>query len=416
MLKKYTDHYSEIWKSCSEHFPGFSKRYNSVEKRQKEEVLDQFLKSVKSFRKQRIRNKLFQSDDSKVFILKTRGFLRDGLDFDNDQLELMFSDDMVALTKEFVQQAREFDAELSFPDIFQACRNVWIMNGLQFILGLKMELTPSILAYSLLYPYTDNMIDDPEISGFEKMIFSSRFRDRLSGIKLEPENKTERAIYRLVEMIENQYSRVNYPEVFESLLGIHEAQTNSLKLIYEKLTETEILKICIEKGSASVLTDGFLVAGKLSESQQYFLSGFGAYLQLLDDIQDVEEDSQAGLKTVFSGGIVENSLDSRLNKTYWFGEKVMENLDFFDGQHIDLFKSLMRKSMDLFIIEAIAQNPETYSRKYIANVEECSPFHFSYIRKRKEQFAPYNGFLLTAIEEIAADNFRKKKPELVSNE
>jgi hypothetical protein len=290
------------------------------------------------------------------------------------------------------------------------------MNGLQFILGLKMELTPSILAYSLLYPYTDNLIDNPEILGFEKMAFSSRFHDRLSGIKIAPENKTEHAVFRLVEMIETQYSRIDYPEVFESLLGIHEAQTNSLKLIQNKLTEAEILEICVEKGSASVLADGFLVSGRLSESQQYFLSGFGAYLQLLDDIQDVEEDFQAGLKTVFSVEMFKSNLDAKLNKTYWFGEKVMENLHFFDGLHIDLFKSLMRKSMDLFIIEAIAQNPDAYSQKYITNVEDCSPFHFSYIRKRKEQFAPYNGFLLTAIEEIAADNFRKIQNESVVNE
>jgi hypothetical protein len=57
--------------------------------------------------------------------------------------------------------------------------------------------------------------------------------------------------------------------------------------------------------------------------------------------------------------------------------------------------------MDLFITEAIAQNPEIYSPEYATEFEIYSPFHFTYIRKRKEQFTPYNGFLLTAIEEIA---------------
>jgi hypothetical protein len=33
--------------------------------------------------------------------------------------------------------------------------------------------------------------------------------------------------------------------------------------------------------------------------------------------------------------------------------------------------------------------------------EEASPFHFSYIRKRKENFTSYHGFLLTALEEVA---------------
>jgi hypothetical protein len=79
----------------------------------------------------------------------------------------------------------------------------------------------------------------------------------------------------------------------------------------------------------------------------------------------------------------------------------MKSLDFFDGFHIDLFKSLMRRSMDLFISEAIAQNGEAYSPHYVSDFEAFSPFHFSYIRRQKAQFTSYNGFLLTAIEEIA---------------
>jgi hypothetical protein len=204
-------------------------------------------------------------------------------------------------------------------------------------------------------------------------------------------------------MIESEYPRIDYPEVYESLLGIHEAQTSSMALVHQNagLTDNETLKICITKGGASVLADGYLVAGKLKKEQQCFLFGYGAYLQLLDDIQDVDEDFQAGLMTVFSKSAFHTPLDEKLNRTYWFGEEVMKSLDQFDGQQLDLFKSLMRRSMDLFIAEAIAQNPEAYSPLYMARFEVYSPFHFSYIQKKKEQFVPYNGFLLTAIEEIA---------------
>jgi hypothetical protein len=48
----------------------------------------------------------------------------------------------------------------------------------------------------------------------------------------------------------------------------------------------------------------------------------------------------------------------------------------------------------------------------VTDFETYSPFYFTYIRKRKEQFTPYNGFLLTAIEEIAfTENFRTGKPK-----
>ena len=402
-MQNYTGQYAEIWETCSIELAQFSKIYSYSEKLQREQTLDQFLQSVKSFRKQRQRRKEISIADQQQFFTTTRKFLKEGLDFTEGQLEMMFSDQMIDVTRKFVRQAKAFDPNLSFTEIFQACRNVWIMNGLQLIMGIPMQVTPSIFAYSMLYPYTDNVIDDPKISGVEKLIFSERFRERLSGVKIEPATEIESAISDLVEMIENEYSRIKFPEVFDSLLAIHEAQTNSLKLIHQKntISENDILKICLAKGGASVLADGFLVAGHLTEAQRYFLFGYGAYLQLLDDIQDVEEDYRAGLMTVFSKSAFSQPLDVKLNKTYWFGEQVMKSIEFFDGQHLDLFKSLMRRSMDLFLTEAIAQNPDAYTPKYSVDFETCSSFHFSYIRKRKELFTPYNGFLLTAIEEIA---------------
>lgn len=403
MLQDYTNSYAEIWESCPIHLPLFPKTYAHSEKLQKEQILDQFLQSIKAFRKERFSRKILTEADQYMYIRNTRAFLHDGLDFTTDQLEMMFSDQMIEVTRTFVRQAREFDAGLSFNDIFQACRNAWIMNGLQLIMGIPMQLTPSIFAYSMLYPYTDNLIDDPNISGYEKMVFSERFRNRLSGQNPEPGNATEHAVFRLVEMIELQYSRTEFPEVFESLLDIHDAQTQSLKLIHDadQLSEPDTLKICMDKGGASVLADGYLVAGKLTTDQKCFLYGYGAYLQLLDDIQDVEEDRQAGLMTVFSKPAFQSVLAERLNKTYWFGEEVMKSLERFEGQHLGLFKSLMRRSMDLFISEAIAQNPDVYTNGFVAEFENYSPYHFSYIRKQKEKFTPYNGFLLTAIEEIA---------------
>lgn len=403
MVENYTAQYAEIWENCSVQMPRFVRQYSEKDKIQKENCLDQFLDEIKAFRKDRLRGKSFTENDQQLFLKKVSGFLRDGLDFSDGQLELMFSDLMIAITRSFIQQAKAFDADLTFPDIFQACRNMWIMNGVQLIMGIPMQVTPSVFAYSMLYPYTDNFIDDPAVSGYEKLIFSERFRQRLSGALLEPDNKTEKAIFRLVEMIENEYSRTDYPEVYASLLAIHEAQTRSVELIQQRdsISKREILNICLAKGGASVLADGYLVAGKLTEAQRYFLFGYGAYLQLLDDIQDVKDDHTAGLMTVFSGLAYRLPLDDKLNKSYWFGEHVMESLDYFGGQHISLFKSLMRRSMDLFITEAIAQTPEVYSDKYIAEYEHYSPFQFSYIRKLRTQFASYNGFLLTAVEEFA---------------
>jgi len=205
MLNNYTDYYAEIWNASSSNFPEFNKSYSTSEKLQREAALDMFLKSIKGFRKKRMKLRTLTEKDQEIFFSNTRQFLSEGMDFSHEQLEIMFSDEMIRVTRSFVRQAREFDRYLSFHDIFQACRNAWIMHGLQLIMGIPVQLTPSIFAYSMLYPYTDNLIDDPLISTIEKLHFSNRFRDRLAGHDLTPLNKTERAIFQLVGMIESEY-------------------------------------------------------------------------------------------------------------------------------------------------------------------------------------------------------------------
>jgi len=409
MIQKYLEDYTFCWEKSAPDFPFIAQRFSLDEKQTREKILDQYIRTIKAVRNGKLNRKKLTENDERLFFANTRNFLRDGLDFTDVQLQVMFSDELTGVTRQFVRQARRFDSNLTFHDVFQACRNMWIMNGLQIVLGLPVKLTPSIFAYSLLYPYTDNLIDNPQISAIDKWIFSNNFYLRLAGKNPLPNNGPEKTIFSLVAMIEEEFPRLAYPEVYQSLLAIHEAQTQSMKLIHsgDALSETETLKICMAKGGASVLADGYLVAGKLSPDQEYFLFGYGAYLQLLDDIQDVDEDRSAGLLTVFSKN--NELLDIKLNKTYWFGEKVMRSLCLFGGQHIEVFQSLMRKSMDLFIIEAIAQNPDFYNNEYVAEMEYHSPFSFIYIQKRKEQFAPYNGLLLTAIEEIAFNEYMKEK-------
>ncbi|HAH23078.1 MAG TPA: hypothetical protein DCL77_04830 [Prolixibacteraceae bacterium] len=405
MIQKYTEDYAASWKQSKPNFPFTSNKFTLIEKEARENILDQYIGSVKTLRKGRLNQKRLTKKEENSFIAGTRNFLRDGLDFTDHQLEVMFSDELREVTRQFVRQARDFDSALTFHDIFQALRNAWIMNGLQIVLGLPVKLTPSIFAYSLLYPYTDNLIDNPEVSTIDKLIFSNNFYSRLDGQASEPNNTTEQIIFSLVAMIEAEFPRSAYPEVYQSLMAIHKAQTRSIQLIQSdnSLSEDETLEICIAKGGASVLADGYLVAGKLSKDQEYFLFGYGAYLQLLDDVQDAGEDRAAGLQTIFSKS--DDFLEAKLNSTYWFGEQVMQNLSLFGGQHLEVFKSLMRKSMDLFIIEAIAQNPDFYTKEYGSRMEAYSPYSFSYIQKQKEQFAPYNGFLLTAIQEIAFNEY-----------
>jgi len=90
----------------------------------------------------------------------------------------------------FYHEAKAFNPSISVEDIFQASRNVWTGNYLQVLLGLPVELTPSLFAYSMLYPVTDNYLDDPQRSLADKASFNERFGQWLKGELATPQNRT----------------------------------------------------------------------------------------------------------------------------------------------------------------------------------------------------------------------------------
>src|SRR4030067_480163 len=51
--------------------------------------------------------------------------------------------------------------------------------------------------------------------------------------------------------------------------------------------------------TGSVLANGYLVAGRLDPADEDFCFGFGTFLQLADDLQDVAEDADCGHRTLF---------------------------------------------------------------------------------------------------------------------
>ena len=184
----------------------------------------------------------------------------------------------------------------------QACRNAWTACGLQPLVGVPVGITPSILGYSLLYPYSDNYLDQEEISAEAKLRFSERFRWLLRGEDVPPVDHRETALRTLIELIEGQYSRASYPDVFDCLLAIHRAQEQSIGQLTSEsqCDDAEALRVSCGKGGSSVLADACLAYGRLSEEESRFAFEWGVFLQLGDDLQDVREDLRRGSVTLFS--------------------------------------------------------------------------------------------------------------------
>ena len=164
--------------------------------------------------------------------------------------------------------------------LFQALRNVWIANSLQMLFSLRLSLSPSLFAYSMLYPLTDNLLDDPLLSSRHKQMFGQRLGQRLSGDELECASAHEAKVHQMIEKIEQQYPRAHFGGVWGSLLAIHRAQIASLAQQLgangaEAPREPALLALSLEKGGTSVLADGYLLTGQLCPEQEAFCFGYG---------------------------------------------------------------------------------------------------------------------------------------------
>ncbi|MCJ7666250.1 MAG: class 1 isoprenoid biosynthesis enzyme [Actinobacteria bacterium] len=400
--EKYIEEFTTLWLECSTQIPLLGVTYSYKGKLSSETQLEEFLQRIKKGQGNRTKPKVNNTSYTKVIFPAIRTLLKSAFNFEDNHLDIVLSDSYIEATKKFIKKGHRFDPKICMEDIFQACRNVWIMNGIQSMMGLSVDLTPSVFAYSMLYPYTDNYLDNSHTTSESKIIFSRRFQQRIEGEKVVPGNRDEKIIFDLIGMIEDQYERSCYPKVFESLLAIHHGQTKSISLLdtSSPLSEKDVLEICIEKGGASVLANGYLVSGSLTESQERFLFGFGAYLQLVDDIQDVSEDSRAGLLTPFSQALSQTALDKFVNRTFNFGIRVMDHINCFKGSNLDSLKNLMEKSIIILLIESVGLNDEFYSRSYAQKIEEYSPFRFSYLKKRRNSLSSNRVLFMKEIEEF----------------
>lgn len=405
IVEKLKDKYIKLWWDTDKCSPIFREEISFKEKIIRERLMNKFLNDLFSKLKecpkdesQRVnwRNTLWSMIKN---FGHTSGFTEDEINGD-------FSKSLPIITHKFICNVKEFDNTITLDKMVQALRNVWIMNILQVLFNIKVEYTPSIFAYSMLYPYTDNYLDNPLISFEDKKSINERFKLRLEGKEIEWTNSYEEALFKLVSIIEAQYPRGLYSEVYESLLCIHSAQCHSLTQQkgvtspYEK----DILGISTEKGGCSVLADAYLVHGSLSGSQTDFIFGYGALLQFCDDMQDAKEDLKNGHMTIFSETAEKWPLDNITNALFDFSNKIIDLDEAFTSKESCKMKEFLKKNLVSLIFEAISQNYNLYSSEYIKNIEKYYPFRMSYTRKLykkiKNNYSRFNSVHGYSIDEV----------------
>ena len=382
MVVKLKDIYIKLWWNTSKCFPVFGEEISLKEKIFKEKQMNQFLNGLFSHLKQCPKNADERAVWRNVLWSMIKNFGR-ASGFTEDEINSYFSKSLPTTTHKFICSVKELDNNISLDKVVQALRNLWIMNILQALFNIKIECTPSAFAYSMLYPYTDNYLDSTEISLQDKKLINERFKLRLEGKDIKAENPYEEDLFKLISIIEEQYPRGDFKEIYESLLCIHAAQCNSLTQQNGRTSpyEKDILGISTEKGGASVLADAYLVNGRLGEGEADFMFAYGALLQFCDDLQDAKEDLKNGHMTMFSETSEKWPLDNITNALFDFSNKIIDSDEGFTKEESYKIKAFLKKNVVYLILEAISQNYKLYSEEYIKNIEKYYPFRMSYTRK-----------------------------------
>jgi len=381
-MKLLKQKYQQLWLETEMTFPEFLESYPSKRKKEIEQETTIFLNRLT---KKQQHQEFNHTQGFEGVLKKEEHDIEKLCNLAGLYIDKQFSEGFDRSTKIFMKKAKQFDPSLKPENIYQAMRNVWIMNSLQILMNLDMYCSNSMFAYSMLYPYSDNINDDVVKSIDAKFRMNRNFKAWLEGNSCPYQNETERKIYLLIKMIEEEFPRDKYPEVFQSLLSIYNAQIKSL--IQQKQNsnphKVDILDISLEKGGTSVLADGYLINGIMDKNQEDFCFGYGAFLQFADDIQDVCIDKENSHSTLFSQMADNNYLDELANKLFNFMLKVV-NLHLSDTAYNRL-RTLIVENCNFMVLGAIGKNRQLYSPKYIKAIEIHFPFTFPYFKIAKKR-------------------------------
>jgi hypothetical protein len=378
-ISNLTSKFCELWQSMPDRPSRIGRTYSPSQQQKNESRWEQLL---------------FEPDAQAIngdWIGKHLGGLRDGVrDLVLESVEQTKREPIGRMLSafsdagdKFVRRAKEFDSRMRFNDIFQALRNLWIVNSMQAAFDIPICANSSGFAYSLLYTYSDNYLDSAAISVDKKAEFNKTFGLRLSGLDVPLCTPLESKISLLVSIIEKEYPRKLFPEVYSSLLGIHNAQKESLRQRDNprNAMKSDILKISVEKGGTSVVADAYLAKGKLTPGEIEFAFGYGVFLQFIDDLQDVREDLESGSETLFALAAREGTLDRIANRLVLFIQEILSATCPICQSPANGAKDLILNGSIGLILESIALNPAFFSEEFTKIAEFYSPLQFEAIRK-----------------------------------
>ena len=383
LMPKLINDFKDKWWETEDETYVFIKNYSLKEQREKEKQIKLFFEQITDH----FLDYPYDLEAQNIWNIEFAIILENGISIFEclglDRIINLLDNDFLMSTKRFIRRAKKFDESIDNEAIFQALRNVWIVNIIQKIGKQKVATTPSVYGYSMLYPVTDNFLDDDDIDKIYKKQIMNRFKERLEGNKLEASDLYEEKVFELVGSIEVEYKRDIYKNLYESLYAINNGQVKSL--LQQKGDfgpyRKDILGISFEKGGSSVLADAYLALGELHYDEILFYFGYGIILQLADDLQDVTEDLNNKHMSIMSMQAGLYSLDKTVNQLINFTQNTLDEAKTFETEDQIEIKNIIFQSIQNLILFSAINSIEYFSKEYKEKLLKSIPFRKSFIDK-----------------------------------
>ena len=294
----------------------------------------------------------------------------------------------------FWQNVRQFAPELASDGIGQAIRNYTVYMMFVEMHSLEHSFYLPAYGYSMLYPFTDNYIDSAEYTSSQKKAYNRLIREKLEGKPVSPDSTYGKKTCELLSAAMLERSSEDSQErkscLSQLLLLMLDAQEQSLAQMQDTtepttpattLTQDECLNISLYKGGISVLTDRYYVNLPLSDQDLKFYFGFGFFLQLADDLQDIAEDSQLLRSTLFTLNKGTDAHEKLVNRILHYVNQLFAS---FSEEKNQSFRDFVCYSSCLLIIYSAAGSRDFFSEEYLTRLEAFCPVRFSFLEKNRK--------------------------------
>jgi len=293
---------------------------------------------------------------------------------------LDFFDSMALTTRTFVKSAETVECSFNAASVLGAVRLLWFCCALQCFAGQRIGPDRALTAYCLIYPLTDNYLDDPDMSREKKKRFNKQLEAWIrkgTDNADSPEDRTEALVCTMLDAMAEAWPRGPYPQVHYSLNAIHTAQTLSVDQTGgSQCSESFLEQVSAMKGGASLVAAGCLVKGELSPEDLQWLQYLGLGFQLLDDLQDLRSDHEEGRCTLFTLRVQEGgTMDGRIGQLlqYIAHPQALGLCSPDSGDLSDYLKVAIARLTTFLVLEAAAQLQEFLSPECRRVLEEVSP-------------------------------------------